>query len=447
MIRSKTKPVSVCTGNGKHKKPILHNDAKELFKQNFLQPDCKIKPFGLSGEEDKDKDKPKKFRVIPLHNTIHIVSAAEIHAYIERERIKREKLYVSKQPPVKKATTGKKKFEIVEGLNAIKEVKDAHWEKFPSVVEHQVANRNEEDEEAIFASDSDTSTISDTEIEEMEKLILPQYPFQCNFQVDNNKLEGCEVVNGKIDEKEKEEERNGRVENVDIEKEGKEVREKKKTTGDEEEKEININKDKKEEKEETDESDESDEDGKEIELSTKSKDEKRIILVIIATPEAKIKCKIRSPRKIKNKREEDKREEPEEKEEKNKIKTPKQTKNKNNKEATKKANQTSIVQNKMKTQRSETVTAIPISQSPCRRITRSQTKIITSNQCSTPDSPKRKMDEKSTEKAKSKKEKGKNPTDNGVARGKSIKKKIKINFHDKKNQKRFKTFSLAFDTE
>jgi len=82
MIRKKTRPVSVCTGKGKN---TMRNEAGELFKASFLKPDVRI-------EEDRfvDKKGPRKYRVIPLHKHIHIVSAADIHARKERERLIQE---------------------------------------------------------------------------------------------------------------------------------------------------------------------------------------------------------------------------------------------------------------------------------------------------------------------------------------------------------------------
>ena len=80
MIRKKTRPVSVCTGRGKK---IMRNEARDLFKASFLKPDVRV-------VEDRyvDKKGPRKYRVIPLHKHIHVVSAADINAHKERERLK-----------------------------------------------------------------------------------------------------------------------------------------------------------------------------------------------------------------------------------------------------------------------------------------------------------------------------------------------------------------------
>ena len=67
MIRKKTRPVSVCTGKRTH----IKNEAKKLFKESFLKPDVKI---------EQHEEESKKYKIIPLHKNIHIVSSAEVRA-------------------------------------------------------------------------------------------------------------------------------------------------------------------------------------------------------------------------------------------------------------------------------------------------------------------------------------------------------------------------------
>ena len=448
MIRNKTKPVSVCTGNGKHKKSEFQKEAKELLKSSFLKPDCRIKLIEKNGEEE-DKTKPKIYRVIPLHKTIHIVSAAEIHAHKERQRIKRETWYVPKKQPLvkKEAGTSTKKFILVEGLNAVKEIKEIekvpHWEKFPSVVEHDVVENS--DSEYEYYDNTSSDTISDTEIEELEKLILPCYDFQYKFPswnkseneekteiVDETVGKSSEVINDKVVNEEI-------LKNVSLT-----------GTKDKIVKQARKEKDNDEDEETIKDMD------KEIDVKVIKGD--KHILVIITAPKVEIKYQ----------------EECEERRQKDKNKTKTQTKKKK-REASKKKNKkqlSSIEENrtedkikvgsadrmltrsakaKLSKHVGDKEEKEPQVKQNCGRITRSKTKSQTIKKSAFPNG---KIENKGgTKEKKDYKKKGELPvkgkpsSDNGVARGRSVKKKIKINFHDKKNLKSFNDFSLAIDTD
>lgn len=401
MFRSRTRPVNACTGKGKHK----NNEIKNLFKESLLKPDCKIKPIVGDGDKPGDKKKPKKYRVIPLYKTIHIVSAAEIHAHKERQRIKREIMYTPKEspPPVVKEThrIAPKKYQIVRGLNAIKEIKVEkkvpHWEVFPSVVKHEVQSSDED--------------FSDTEIEELEKLILPLYPFQCNFPP-LKKSEDTVGTSSKIKEEANEKSEGGAIstnDKTEIEEEVGEMKQKEK----EEEKEV---------------------------ASTEIKDEPQ---ETCEKEEKKYKPnktpKINAPKRKAKKKE--------------KLSS-------SNEEKTKVEFADRVL---TRTAKSKLLKSVNIKEEKepqviqnTGRITRSKTKDLTVKKKVEP-----KIDEKNEKKKKKEKAtvkgkvpakvktptKGKIPADNGVARGRSVKKKIKINFHDKKNLKHFKDFSLAIETE
>lgn len=394
MFRSRTRPVNACTGNGKFK----NNEIKNLFKESLLKPDCRIKPITGDGDKPEDKKKTKKFRVIPLYKTIHIVSAAEVHAHKERQRIKREVLYTPKNPPppVVKETrrTAPKKYELVKGLNAIKEIKVEkkvpHWKVFPSVVKHEVR------------STSDSEDISDAEIEELEKLILPQYPFQCNFPP----LKKSEVDVGISSEIKKEAVSNEKSESASSTKDKTEIREE--TKG----------------------------------VKQKIKDEEKAV-------SSEFKDKTCEKEENKDKSKKTTKQKPKKKE-----KLPSSNEDKTKVEfadrvLTRNAKSKLLKCAEVKEEKE------PQAIQNTGRITRSKAKnlsVVTKNA-----EPDGKKDEK--------KKRGKTPTkgkvpaegktpakkkvsaDNGVPRGRSVKKKIKINFHDKKNLKHYKDFSLTIETD
>jgi len=411
MFRSRTRPFNACTGNGKHK----NHEIKNLFKESLLRPDCRVNPVVGDGDKPEDKRKPKKFRVIPLHKTINVVSSAEIHARKERQRIKREVLYTPKElpplPVVKQETrTAPKKYELVKGLNAIKEIKVEkkvpHWEVFPSIVKHEVRSSEED--------------LSDTEIEELEKLILPLYPFQCNLPP----LKKTEVDHGTSSK----------------------TTEDAATSNEKNEGESSATKcDKTEIKEETEKVKEQEEEEKKV-VSTEIKDEPH---ETCEKEEKKNKSK-KTPKKNATKGKTKKKEKlPSSNEEITKVESAdrvltrtaksKLLKNVNVKEE-KEAQKPEAIQN-------------------TGRITRSKAKNQTETKTVEPKIDKKKKEKKKKEKATTAKgkvpaSKGKAPAvkgkvavDNGVARGRSVKKKIKINFHDKKSLKHFKDFSLTIETD
>ena len=407
MFRSRTRPFNACTGNGKHK----NHEIKNLFKESLLRPDCRINPVVGDGDKPEDKKKPKKFRVIPLHKTITVVSSAEIHARKERQRIKREVLYTPKElPPLpvvkQKTRTAPKKYELVKGLNAIKEIKVEkkvpHWEVFPSVVKHEVRSSEED--------------LSDTEIEELEKLILPLYPFQCNLpplkktevhlETSSKTTEDATTSNEK-----NESESSSTPDKTEIKEENEKLKQ---------EKEEKV-------------------------VSTEIKDEPQ---KTCEKEEKKINSK-KTPKKNATKGKTKKKEKlPSSNEEKTKVESAdrvltrtaksKLLKNVNVKEE-KEAQEPEEIQN-------------------TGRITRSKAKNQTAKKTVEPKVEKKKKEKKKektttgkgkipTSKGKVPAVKGKVQVDNGVARGRSVKKKIKINFHDKKSLKHFKDFSLTIETD